>query len=118
MLVADDDAEALALADAILTRAGADVRTCLSAAAASTRVRGWHPDVLVSDIEMPGEDGYSLIQKVRALASGEGGETPAIALTAYGRPAGSPARDRRRLQHARPQAGRSGGAHHDHRRHR
>jgi len=46
----------------------------------------WHPDVLVSDIEMPGEDGYSLIRKVRAQSSLDGGSTPAIALTAYGRP--------------------------------
>jgi CheY-like chemotaxis protein len=44
------------------------------------------PDVLVSDIGMPGEDGYSLIRKVRALGAAEGGGTPAIALTAYARP--------------------------------
>jgi CheY-like chemotaxis protein len=41
--------------------------------------------VLVSDIDMPGEDGYSLIRKVRALAADRGGRTPAVALTAYGR---------------------------------
>jgi len=41
--------------------------------------------VLVSDIEMPGEDGYSFIKKVRALDPGAGGRTPAVALTAYGR---------------------------------
>jgi CheY-like chemotaxis protein len=41
--------------------------------------------VLVSDVDMPGEDGYSLIQKVRALDGQQGGRTPAIALTAYGR---------------------------------
>jgi CheY-like chemotaxis protein len=41
--------------------------------------------VLVSDIEMPGEDGYSLIRRVRALTADEGGDTPAVALTAYGR---------------------------------
>jgi CheY-like chemotaxis protein len=41
--------------------------------------------VLVSDIEMPGEDGYSLIRRVRALGAAEGGVTPAVALTAYGR---------------------------------
>ena len=41
--------------------------------------------MLVSDIEMPGEDGYSLIRKVRALGAAEGGDTPAVALTAYGR---------------------------------
>ena len=41
--------------------------------------------MLVADIEMPGEDGYSLIGRVRALAEGEGGRTPAVALTAYAR---------------------------------
>ena len=44
----------------------------------------WRPDVL-SDIEMPGEDGYALIRRVRALDEEHGGRTPAIALTAYGR---------------------------------
>ena len=86
VLVADDDGEAVMLAEAILRGAGADVRTCLSAADALALLRSWRPDVLVSDIEMPGEDGYSLIHKVRALPANEGGETPAIALTAYGRP--------------------------------
>jgi CheY-like chemotaxis protein len=43
------------------------------------------PDVLISDIEMPGEDGYSLIRRVRALDPMQGGRTPAIALTGYGR---------------------------------
>ena len=43
------------------------------------------PDVLLSDIEMPGEDGYSLIAKVRALGAERGGNTPAAALTAYAR---------------------------------
>ena len=45
----------------------------------------WRPDVLVSDIEMPGEDGHSLIRRVRALGREHGGDTPAVALTAYGR---------------------------------
>jgi CheY-like chemotaxis protein len=48
-------------------------------------LRQWRPDVLVSDIEMPGEDGYALIRKVRALDRQDGGNTPAVALTAYGR---------------------------------
>jgi CheY-like chemotaxis protein len=85
VLVVDDDPESLALADAILTGSGAGVRTCQSAAAAFDLVKSWRPDVLVADIEMPAEDGYSLIRNVRALAAGEGGSTPAIALTAYGR---------------------------------
>ena len=78
--------DALALAEATLETAGASVRGCLSAGAALTELRRWRPDVLVSDSEMPGEDGYSLIRKVRALAPSEGGDTPAIALTAYSRP--------------------------------
>jgi CheY-like chemotaxis protein len=86
VLVADDDSEALALANVILSSAGAEVRTCLSASAALDLLRQWRPDVLVSDIEMPGEDGFSLIQKVRRLRPDEGGETPAIAVTAYGGP--------------------------------
>jgi len=46
-------------------------------------VQAWQPDVLVSDIAMPGEDGYWLISQVRALAPKNGGTVPAIALTAY-----------------------------------
>jgi signal transduction histidine kinase/ActR/RegA family two-component response regulator len=86
VLIVDDDGEGLALAEAILTRVRADVRTCLSAQAALDLLREWRPDVLVSDVEMPGEDGYSLIRKVRGLAPGDGGGIPAVALTAYGRP--------------------------------
>jgi len=85
-LVVDDDVEGLALAEAILVRARAEVRTAKSAPAALDAVRQWRPDVVISDIEMPGEDGYSLIRNIRALAPDAGGATPAIALTAYGRP--------------------------------
>jgi CheY-like chemotaxis protein/anti-sigma regulatory factor (Ser/Thr protein kinase) len=85
VLLVDDDVEAVALAEAILTGAGATVRSSFEAGPALAMLRGWRPDVLVSDIEMPGEDGYSLIRKVRALPADEGGLTPAVALTAYGR---------------------------------
>ena len=85
VLVVDDDVESLRLADTILTRAGATVRACRTAAEGLAELRAWRPDVAVSDIEMPSEDGYSLIRTVRALPSDEGGATPAIALTAYGR---------------------------------
>ncbi len=85
VLVVDDDPDALELASAILGRAGAAVRTCLSAPDALEALQQWRPHVLVSDIEMPGEDGYSLIRKMRALDAQRGGKTPAIALTAYGR---------------------------------
>ena len=43
----------------------------------------WTPEVLISDIAMPGEDGYSLIRKVRLLPAGRGGTVPAVALTAH-----------------------------------
>jgi len=85
VLVVDDDPDALELATAILTSAGAVVRTCAAAAAALEIVRSWRPAVLVSDLEMPGEDGLSLMRRVRALGADEGGTTPAVALTAYGR---------------------------------
>jgi len=85
VLVVDDDPDALELAAAILTRAGAAVRTCRSAGEALLAVPRWSPDVLVSDIEMPDEDGYALIRKVRLLDPARGGKTPAVALSAYGR---------------------------------
>jgi signal transduction histidine kinase/ActR/RegA family two-component response regulator len=85
VLVVDDDQDALDLASAILSTAGAVVKTCASARVALDILSLWRPDVLVSDIEMPEEDGYSLIRKVRALEPDRGGKTPAVALTAYGR---------------------------------
>lgn len=85
VLVVDDDRDALDLASMILTRAGAEVRVCRSTAEALDALGQWRPNVLVSDIEMPMEDGYSLIRKVRALRPEHGGKTPAVALTAYGR---------------------------------
>ena len=85
VLVVDDDVDALELATTILVRAGADVRGSSSAADGLKELYNWRPHVLVSDIEMPGEDGYSLIRKVRALSVPDGGRTPAVALTAYGR---------------------------------
>jgi signal transduction histidine kinase/ActR/RegA family two-component response regulator len=84
-VVVDDQKDALDLAVTILTSVGAEVRGCHSAAEALTAVREWRPDVLIADIEMPGEDGLSLIRRVRKLPPTEGGKLPAIALTAYGR---------------------------------
>ena len=56
-----------------------------SAAEALDLLRRDPPDVLVSDIGMPGEDGYSLIRRVRQLSTVDGGSVPAVALTAYAR---------------------------------
>ena len=85
VLVVDDDIDSLDLATAILTAARAEVRTCQSAAEAFSVFGSWRPDVLITDIEMPVEDGLSLIRKIRALEPARGGKVPAVALTAYGR---------------------------------
>src|SRR5439155_14188428 len=86
VLVVDDDPAALELIATILSRAEAEARLCSSPPEALAMLRSWKPHVLVSDIEMPGEDGYALIRKVRGLAGSDGGQIPAVALTAYGRP--------------------------------
>jgi CheY-like chemotaxis protein len=84
LLAVDDHRESLDLIMAILVNAGADVRVSASAAEALRIVQDWRPHVLISDIEMPGEDGYAFIRKVRSLDA-EGGKVPAVALTAYGK---------------------------------
>jgi CheY-like chemotaxis protein len=61
------------------------VTTASSAAEAFRLLREAKPDVLVSDIGVPDEDGYALIRKVRRLGDDEGGRTAAVALTAYAR---------------------------------
>jgi signal transduction histidine kinase/ActR/RegA family two-component response regulator len=86
VLIVDDDPGVIDLTTAIVAGAGATVRTSRSASEAFVILREWRPDVLVSDIEMPDEDGYALIRRVRALDPTDGGTTPAVALTAYGRP--------------------------------
>jgi signal transduction histidine kinase/ActR/RegA family two-component response regulator len=86
VLVVDDDPTAVELARAFLVRAGADARGCLSGVEALETLRQWRPDVLLSDIEMPGLDGYTLVRQVRALGPGDGGQTPAVAVSAYSLP--------------------------------
>ncbi len=85
IVAVDDDAEARILLQRILTYCRAEVTVVETAAEALQAVESLRPDVLLSDIEMPGEDGYSLIAKVRALGPERGGDTPAAALTAYAR---------------------------------
>jgi two-component system CheB/CheR fusion protein len=82
VLVVDDDAIARDAVVAALESAGAEVRTAESAAHAMVTVVEFRPDVLVSDIAMPGEDGYSLIKRIRGLGIAMGGDVPALALTA------------------------------------
>jgi PAS domain S-box-containing protein len=85
VLAVDDDADARGLLTDVLSQSGANVRTAQSAAEGLQLVRDWRPDVLLADIGMPEEDGYSFIRKVRSLPGADGGLTPAVALTAYGR---------------------------------
>jgi signal transduction histidine kinase/CheY-like chemotaxis protein len=81
LLVVDDDGEARAWLGAVLTGAGARVRTAASAAEALSAYHERRPAVLVSDIEMAGGDGFQLIRRVRELEEGTSQVTPAIALT-------------------------------------
>jgi CheY-like chemotaxis protein len=82
VLVVDNEADARGLIGAILGNCGAEVIAVDSAAEAITEIQRHRPDVLVSDIAMPGEDGYSLIRKVRRLG-GSDPPLPAAALTAF-----------------------------------
>jgi CheY-like chemotaxis protein len=82
-LVVDDEADARQIISTVIERTGAEVKTCESAREALQLLQQWHPDVLMSDIAMPGEDGYSFINKVRSLPVDQGGHTPAAAFTAY-----------------------------------
>jgi signal transduction histidine kinase/CheY-like chemotaxis protein len=83
VLVVDDDHDTREILSVMLTRYGTEVRTAASAAEALDVFPQWKPDVLVSDIGMPVEDGYALIKKIRALSADEGGEVPSVALTAF-----------------------------------
>jgi PAS domain S-box-containing protein len=85
ILVVDDEEDARDVLRDLLTDAGAMVDTADSAASGFAAVRRLKPDMLISDIGMPGEDGFSLVRRVRGLDADEGGSTPAIALTAYTR---------------------------------
>src|SRR4030095_8913931 len=66
VLAVDDEPDTCELLRTLLARSGAEVRTAASAAEALATLEGWTPDILVSDIGMPGEDGYTLLRKIRA----------------------------------------------------
>ncbi|QRK13809.1 response regulator [Archangium violaceum] len=85
ILVVDDEDDNREVLKVMLEEYGAHVVTAASAAEALRAVREVRPELLISDIGMPGEDGYRLISQVRALSAEEGGGVPAVALTAYAR---------------------------------
>ncbi|HEX3129178.1 MAG TPA: response regulator [Thermoanaerobaculia bacterium] len=91
ILVVDDEADARDLVSTLLERCGARVRVASSAREALEEMKRFRPDVILCDLAMPGEDGYALIRRIRALPASEGGRVPAAALTAHAR-----AEDRRK----------------------
>lgn len=83
VLVVDDERDTREFIAFVLSQKGAEVCTSRNASEALSLLEGWVPDVLVSDIGMPGADGYEFIEKVRGLQIGKEDHLPAIALTAY-----------------------------------
>ena len=85
VLVVDDEADTRELIREVLKECGSEVITSCSVPEALAALEEHKPDVLISDLGMPDEDGYALISKIRALPSDRGGLIPAAALTAYAR---------------------------------
>jgi CheY-like chemotaxis protein len=85
VLVVDDDSDARELLEESLRAHGVVVETAESAPEGFEALQRFRPHVLVSDIGMPGEDGYSFMQRVRQLEEAAGGSTPAVAVTAFTR---------------------------------
>jgi PAS domain S-box-containing protein len=88
VLIVDDETDARELLVAMLEDYGAEVRAVGSAAAALEALSsdGFRPDVLVSDVGMPGTDGFALVRTIRALPAENARRLPAIAVTAYANP--------------------------------
>jgi CheY-like chemotaxis protein len=91
VLIVDDEADAREIVSVSLTQYGADTAVVGSAREALDALSDFKPDVLVSDIRMPGEDGFSLIEQVRGLGDSAESRIPAVALTGL-----ASAADRRR----------------------
>jgi CheY-like chemotaxis protein len=85
VLVVDDENDARELLKTILEQSGAKVTAVASVAEAIAAYEAIQPDILISDIAMPGEDGYALIHRVKTLEDRQAKPMPAIALTAYAR---------------------------------
>jgi CheY-like chemotaxis protein len=86
VLVVDDDADNREMLAAVLEHSGAQVAVADSAAEALTSYEQQRPHIVISDIGLPDEDGFSLLRKLRALPGPSGAPVPAIALTGYGGP--------------------------------
>jgi CheY-like chemotaxis protein len=86
VLVVEDDPDTQRLFCTVFRMSGAAVRGVSSAEEAMNTLTEFNPDVLVADLGLPGEDGYSLIRQVRTLPAERGGSIPAMAVTAYTQP--------------------------------
>lgn len=82
ILLIDDEPDSLRLTRFVLEKCGASIQIADSAEEGYQKLREWSPDILISDLSMPGESGFDLIRRVRYLSSEEGGRIPAVALTA------------------------------------
>jgi CheY-like chemotaxis protein len=94
ILVVDDEADAREVVSTALAQCGARTAAVATAREAIELLKDFRPDVVVSDIAMPGEDGYSLVRKIRSMKSDVAG-VPVVALTAFTQP-----EDRRRAMRA------------------
>jgi len=83
ILMVDDDSDTLNLFKFILGDYGAETTVAASVHEALEAIAGWHPDLLITDINMPDEDGYSLLRKLRSLDASNGKQIPAIAITGH-----------------------------------
>jgi PAS domain S-box-containing protein len=95
VLFVEDDPDSREMVSRMLRQRGAEVACASSAGEGFSTFPATRPHVVISDIGMPGEDGYALLSRIRALPADQGGRVPAIALTALARP-----EDRRRALHA------------------
>jgi CheY-like chemotaxis protein/two-component sensor histidine kinase len=85
VLLVEDDADTLDMLRFILEQYGAEVFTAASTREGLKILDHWQPDALVSDLAMPGQDGYELIRQLRSRGAKRGGNIPAVALSAYTR---------------------------------
>lgn len=83
VLIVDDEAGICQFIAALLASHGIEVRAVTDSAAALEEIEQFHPDVLLSDLRMPGTNGYDLIRQIRALEQRQGRHIPAAAITAY-----------------------------------
>jgi PAS domain S-box-containing protein len=86
VLIVDDDPESLDVSAMVLRVAGAEVRTAAGAFRAYEMIQGWQPNVVLTDLAMPGEDGFMLIRAMRTVFGQRRVKVSIVALTAYGTP--------------------------------